>query len=194
MKTSTFAVAMFLSISVLARGGAIVSIESVSVAPGGAGAFDVWLTNTGPSPLTIGGFTFGVSVDSPDVSLTNANTATDNPYIFAAVSLFGPDLTGPNSGQTITVSDVYITPLLGSTVAAGASVGLGSVQFALSPNSGDGPYFTSFIPVRTSLADELGNAIAIEAMNGGSIIVVPEPSSWILIGAGAGLLWFRRRT
>ena len=78
----------------------VISVGSVTADGGSTGnPLDVDLTNTGPSAVPIGGFSFGVSIANPNVSFTDANTSTAAFYIFTGNSLFGPDLTGPTSGK-----------------------------------------------------------------------------------------------
>src|ERR1017187_3817383 len=106
MKYSISALTFGLFLSVAARGAIIVSVQPVTAAAGGSGAFDVSLTNTGPSTIIVGAFTFGISINNQAISFTDANISTLlDGYIFAGHSLFGPDLTGPISGQSLLVSD-----------------------------------------------------------------------------------------
>ena len=45
-----------------ANASLIEMVQSANAAPGSSGnAFDVLLTNTGPSAITVGGFSFGIS-------------------------------------------------------------------------------------------------------------------------------------
>src|SRR5215813_8248116 len=74
-----------------ANASVIVAVQSASAAPGSSGnTFDVQLTNTGPSGITVGGFSFGISTGNPDISFRESNTSTSAPYIFDGLSLFGP--------------------------------------------------------------------------------------------------------
>src|SRR5438094_451649 len=78
-----------------ARASLVVSVQSVIATAGSlANGIDVELSNSGPSALTISGFSFGISIANSDISFTDANISTAAPYIFGADSLFGPDLTG----------------------------------------------------------------------------------------------------
>src|ERR1700730_3037463 len=79
-------VAACLLYSVPARADMIVSLESPINANAGTSGngFDVLLTNSGPSAVSIAGFTFKISVSSTDILLTDATTATLlDPYIFS---------------------------------------------------------------------------------------------------------------
>ena len=54
-------------------------------------SFDVVLQNTGPSAVTVAGFSFGLT-SSSNVTFTDVTTATAMTYIFNGNSLFGPDI------------------------------------------------------------------------------------------------------
>lgn len=181
-------VACFL-IPATARADLIVSVQSVSAAVGSSdNGIDVELTNNGATDLTIAGFSFGISIANSDISFTDANTSTIEPYIFDGNSLFGPDLTGPTSGQSLSTSDAYSGFNSGATLDAGATLGLGHVLFDVSPGAASGvfPVDLAVFPT-TSLADESGNNIPIDKLVSGSITItgptspVPEPSSMLLL-------------
>lgn len=181
-----------LALSFGNQAATILSMQPVTVGPGGSSAFDVLLSNTGPSALTVGAFTFAISVANATVSFTDANTSTElNAYIFAGHSLFAPDLSGPNVGPSIKVSDVYDTPFAGGMIASGTTVGLAHVLFSVALNTPPGLLTPLFVEgAATSLADASGAAIQITTLTNGSITVTgtPEPSSLALVGLGAGLL------
>jgi hypothetical protein len=181
----------------------VVSVQSVIVAAGSSGnGIDVDLTNTGPSSLTVAGFSFGISIANTDISFTDANTATAAPYIFAGNSLFGPDLTGPTSGQTLSTSDIFSIPGGSVTLNAGTTVGLGHVLFDVSAGAAGGSFPVDFqLFPTTSLSDQSGANIPITTLSSGSITIpaaaVPEPSAMLpLVFGVAGLLsaagWRRR--
>ena len=191
---------ILLLAAVPARAGIVISAESV---PASAGAFDVTLMNTGASDVLIGGFYFEVNVSSSQVTLTDATiNTTANPYIFAGNSLFGPDILVAvlNGGQTLDASDVYSGGGGGVTVAAGASVGLGNVDFTIAGTlaSDATVTFTAF-PV-TNLSDATGANVPIDTLTSGTISagtgVVPEPSTLTMATtclAFCGATWFVRR-
>jgi hypothetical protein len=197
-------VAAFLLYSVPARADMIVSLESPINANAGTSGngFDVLLTNSGPSAVSIAGFTFEISVSSTDIVLTNANTATLlNPYIFSGNSLFGPIITSANTGQDLSASD--LSNALGSftTLGAGTTLGLGHVLFDVSATapSQTVPVIFAAFPA-TSLSDELANDVPIDALINGQINingvngVVPEPSSLVLVLTAGALIWVGFRT
>src|SRR5260370_38808836 len=69
------------------------NVQSVVAGAGDVGdVLDVTLTNTG-APLTIGGFSFGLSVADSHIVFTDATIGTTTAtYIFNRHSLFRPDL------------------------------------------------------------------------------------------------------
>src|SRR5579884_513947 len=103
-----------------------------NVAAGSTGdSFDVLLTNTGPSDVVLGAFTFEVATTSSDITFTDVTTATvADPYIFGADSLFAPDILGTTTGQDITAFDLDGAGDV--TIGAGSTVGLGHVLFNVS--------------------------------------------------------------
>jgi hypothetical protein len=100
--------------------------------------------------------------------------------------LFGPDLTGAVSGQSLITSDVALQPLSGGTLGSGTTVGLGHVLFSVAANASPGSYAIDLTPFpATSLSDFSGNAIKIDTLSAGQITItgassVPEPSSIFL--------------
>ena len=182
-----------------AKADLVISVQSVSAVAGSSGnGIDVDLTNTGPSAVTISAFSFGISIANPDISFTDANTSTTAAYIFGANSLFGPDLTGPTSGQSLFTSDAFDVPLAGFSLSAGSSAGLGHVLFDVAPGAASGlfPVNLSLFPT-TSVSDASGNDIPIGMLSSGSITitssaVVPEPSTTVPLAFGVAVLWVVR--
>src|SRR5262249_41671837 len=101
-RRSPFLLAALLSLtlSASARADLIIVAESAVANPGSNNnTMEMVLQNTGPGTVTIGGFSFGVSVAGTDINFTKAdiNTATAT-YIFNGSSLFGPTIsTSPPS-------------------------------------------------------------------------------------------------
>lgn len=182
--------AFFLLGPATARAGVILSGQSVFATAGSSGnSLDIDLTNSGPSAITIGAFTFGISAANPNISFTDASISTAAPYIFGANSLFGPDLTGPTSGQSLATSDVFSIPLSGVTVSSGTTMGLGHISFNVAGTATAGAFLVSFAPFpTTSLSDPAGNAVSINTFSNGQITIraaaVPEPSSRLPLLAG----------
>jgi hypothetical protein len=188
-----------------AHASSIVLAQSVIASSGSSGnGLDIELTNSGASAVTIGGFSFGISIANADISFTDANTSTSASYIFGTDSLFGPDLTGPTSGQSLSTSDLFDIFFAGVTLNPGTTVGLGHVLFDVAPGAASGSFAVqlAFFPT-TSLSDESGNNIAIDTLSNGLITittpaapVVPEPSSFSLLFSGvvaSAVMMVRRR-
>ena len=187
-----------------ARAGLIVSVESVTANAGSTSdALDITLTNTGPSAVTVGGFSFGVSVATTNITFTQANTSTTTaPYIFDGLSLFGPVIS-TSTGQSLTASDLFANIGSGTTLGAGVEVGLGHLLFDVSQTASSGPVTVSLASFpTTSLSDASGNNIPINSLNGGAITIqsvtaIPEPPSLVPaitgISAIALFLWRSRR-
>ncbi len=127
---STFLV---LAASSSAHADLIVAAQTVAANAGSSGnTLELTLQNTGPSAVTIGGFSFGVSTSGTDINFTLAdiNTALA-PYIFKGNSLFGPNI-NTSTGHSLTASDLDSDPA-GATVSAASTVGLGRLFFDVSP-------------------------------------------------------------
>jgi len=175
------------------RADLTLSIESVSA---DAGAFNVFLTNSGSSAVHIDTTQFEITASSSQVNLTSATiNTTDYPYIFKGNSGFGPTI-NTTSGQTLDASDVAATG--DSSIAANTSVGLGYVTFSITGTL-SAPVTISFNtgPNFTSLA-ELGNNVPINTFVNGTIspTSVPEPASIvttsIALVLGGSFFWRRR--
>jgi hypothetical protein len=179
---------------------------TITASPGGTGAFDVLFTNTGSASLSVAAFSFEVSVDDPDITLTYADysTVAGGPaYIFTGDSLF-QDISSPLEfcnlanlscpDQTLDAADVT-ADALGITVGAGGSADLGEVFFSVAPGATPGVgvanlTFTgevSDIANANNLADPSGDAIIVDSFTGGTITIaspVPEPPSLLLALSG----------
>jgi hypothetical protein len=177
-----------------AHASLVLSAQSATAAAGSSGnAFDVELSNSGPSDVTIAGFSFGIITANLNISFRDANTSTVAPYIFGANSLFGPDLTGPTSGQSLTTSDVFAITMAGATIGAGITVGLGHVLFDVSPSATPGIFDVTLAAFpASSLSDPAGANLAIQTLSPGQITItggggsgVPEPSTLTMLLAGS---------
>lgn len=169
--------------SLSAQADLTISVGSVSVDAGTTGnSLDVDLTNTGPTVVPIGGFSFGVLIANPNVSFTDANTSTAAFYIFAGKSLFGPDLTGLTSGQSLNTSDIFDIPNNGLALDSGVTVGIGHILFDVSAGADPGAFAVNLAAHPfTSLSDPEGNDVLINALSSGQITIegaaIPEPST-----------------
>ena len=175
----------------------VISAGTAIALPGGQGALEIDLTNTGPAAVTITGFTFTVQADNDDVSFSQVTQAgTTAPYIFAGNSLdtalwpaFG--LSGPNditlfsssSPPMISANDTAMDSV-GTTLAMNQTVALGLILFSVSPTASEG---TS---IAVSFLTDLGSsnlagpvdqstgfaaAFPPDSYQSGSISVVPAP-------------------
>lgn len=152
-----------------ARAQMIMGITTNSFTPGSStNSLDVTLTNTGASPTTIAGFSFEITAASNNVTFESVTDNTvSGAYIFAGNSSFGPNIelnAVSNSGQTISGADNFKTPSEGTTLAANQTLGLGNVQFALSPFTPLKPInitFTSY--PTTSVSDSNANNIPVSS-------------------------------
>jgi hypothetical protein len=187
-------------VSVPAQGGLIISAQQVTAAAGSSNnAIDVTLQNTGPSAVSIGGFAFEIVASSSAINFTSANISTAASYIFTGDSLFGPTIS-TLTGQTLDASDLSASGL-GTSLASGATVGLGHVLFDASV-SASGIIVVNFTAFpATSLSDPNAADVAISSLNDGQITIntptgTPAPStlvmSSILIGT-FGAVWSYKR-
>lgn len=174
--------------TVPAHASMVISVQSVTVTAGSNNDFfDVNLTNTGPTSVDVGGFSFGLSVTDPNIIFTSATYNTALTYIFAGHSLFGPTIstTPPPQGQNVVASDAYATANGGTVMASGAVLGLGHVFFnvaAGAPPAADTVTLSAF--PTTSLSTNTGANIPFTGTNGVITITgtpVPEPGTLALL-------------
>ncbi len=198
--------ALFVLSASSARAGLIVTAKNGTGAVGSTGnAFDVILTNTGPSAVSLGGFSFGLTTANSNITFTQANVSTTTPYIFpGANSLFGPVIstTPPPAGQTVIASDLGIS---GVSLGVGNSVGLGHVLFDVSAGAANGTFPVTLTPFpTTSLSDPNGNDVPVTSLVNGSITItggtnggggtgVPEPSTLLMLTLSGPVVWLARR-
>jgi len=177
-----------------ARADISLSIQPVSAGVGASGSFDVLLTNTGVSPVNIAGTAFELSTTNTDITFTDVtiNTVTE-PYIFAT-SDFGPDILLGVTGGGQVVSAIDLDGSLGApgtSVAAGATYGIGLVSFNVALTAVDGETATLNFDAypATSFSDSGGGNIPFTP-NSGTIDVtdVPEPGfGWPAGAVGVAL-------
>ncbi len=201
-------------VHVSANAAIIYSISPVTVSaqPGDSGdLFDVLLTNSGPAPVSVAGFSFEVTAADPDITLTGADySPVAAPYIFAGNSYFqenGIPLNFVNadggSPQILDAGDVAADSI-GTTLAAGESVGLGQVLFDVDNSAQPGPFAVSFSGEVSGIADANnlstpeGDTISVDSFSGGTISVsgvpsVPEPASLMLALFAAPLVGLLKR-
>lgn len=199
------AAALLLFAPALRADGLDVTIApGISAAAGSTGnAFDVLLTNSGTSTVTLAGFSFGITTADTDITFTNADTSTVAPYVFAGDSFvdnYGFTLyINSLPGQTVEATDLSNSGA-GESIASGATVALGSILFDVAPGATPGAFAVTFedFPT-TSFADPSGNNLDFTAASGTITITsstspVPEPAtSALMICALAFLFAMRRR-
>ena len=179
----------YLFASIPAQGSILFTIQPAVAFVGSVGdSLDLTLTNTGPTSVNIGGFSFGFSVPDPHIVFTGVTTATLAQYIFLGDSLFGPNIGTTSGAQTVVASDLCITCTGANIVGAGVTVGLGHIFFNVLPGA-TGVIPETFIAADNSLSTPAGANIAITLATASTITivpsgVVPEPSTWAMLVTG----------
>jgi len=202
------ALAVFALFVPPARADIVLSLQSpITASPNTTGdAFDVLLTNTGASAVNIAAFSFGITTSDTDITFTDANTSTSDPYIFfgdSFVVINGFDLatTPPPLGQTLVASDLSNSGA-GTNVGPGSTLGIGHVLFNVANGAALGPEAVTFEAYpTTSLADSSGDNLTFTANAGtadvaSAVTAVPEPATaGLLVCAlmGCATLVRRRR-
>jgi hypothetical protein len=195
-----------------------IQADTMNVAPGDVGdAFDVLLTNTGPSSVNIAGFVFGLFTTDTDITFTEADVDTDvMPYIFAGDSfvqivestpVISLQLVSypPLPAQILTASDLTYDDT-NVAVGAGQSVDLGRVLFDVDSDPTAQTFTVSFIDtidpppqyLFNNLSDADGNAVDVDNLESAdfsiqSQTVVPEPSAAALLMTVLMCLWMANR-
>lgn len=177
----------------------ITPIQPVA-APGEVGdAFDVIVTNTGPSSISVGGFFFGISTTDPDVTFTSALISTTaDPYIFAGDS-FDNHLSIPlnfTSGMSLKANDQTFDNA-GITIGPGVSMALGEVFYNVSPSAVVPGFFTvAFVTnpgVNTLSTPAPTSNITIDVLQSQDIpINTPEPGALLLVPGGLLAFWWKK--
>lgn len=188
--------AILLFASLPAHAGMVLSISSVTDAPGTNGdSFDVTIQNTGTSAQNIAAFDLGLSVTGSIILFTGANESTADVYLFNGDSF---DIINaipfasipPPNGQSVQASDLSNSGT-GTNIAAGATLGLGHIIFNVAAGAGPGPITVTLASTCaspsscTDLSNSGGDAVAF-SVNSGTITIsgtsVPEPASGVLAG------------
>jgi len=176
--------AVALLISAPVGASLIITVANVSSnSPSSGNTLEIDLINTGPA-VSLGGFSFEITVGDSHITFTSATTATLAPYVFASGSLFGPTIS-TTTGQTLDAGD--LSTVAGVTVATGATVGLGQVFFDISAGDLPGLAAVMLSPLATDLLDINGSIIPATFINGSITIAnsaVAEPSALALVFLG----------
>jgi hypothetical protein len=192
-----------------ARAEVVYAVQpTLSAAPGDIGqSFDVILTNTGPSDISISGFVFEVTVSDPDITLTGADFSTGaRPYIFAGDSFdednsFPLSFTGiDTTAQTLQAGDLT-NDISNVTLTSGESLALGDVLFDVADDATPGQFTVLFtgstgVTLLNNLSDDAGNAIPVDTFSGATGTIAsptPEPGTALLSGGALGVLGLLRR-
>jgi hypothetical protein len=176
-------------------------MTAVSASPGSSGAFDVFLTNTGPGSISIQGFQFEVTTADTDITFTDITiNPVVAPYMFAGNSLLAigssilevPPSTAQDA-QALDLSADGTSTIIGS----GVEFGLGEVLFSIASNAAPTTAVINF-GAATSLSDAAGGSIPFQPVAGGLTITgtsaTPEPATAGMLGATLlGLIALRRR-
>jgi MYXO-CTERM domain-containing protein len=176
----TLAILLLLP-SLSLRATLVESIQSSVVSANSTGnAFDVTLTNTGPSSVSIAGFSFGLQANTTNLTFISATTGTTTaPYISAGNSVFGPNITlsTGSSPPSIVASDAALSSAF--TLTALSTIGLGHVFFNAGPAGG--LTTLTFQASNTNLLDANGSNIPIDVLGSGTVLVngsaIPTPET-----------------
>jgi hypothetical protein len=202
----TFAL-LALLFTVPARAGLIINVLNSTATAGSTGnQLYVTVTNAdndtgnGAAPINLGGFAFEISaLNTTDVIFTQVLIGAPAPYsyIFNGNSEFGPDITtsaDPNNSQTIDAADNAAVPYSGTTLAVGATFGLGYISYdvlASAPPEAIQVSVSSYSA--TSFSDPNNNNVDYSVANPlGTIEIVaatvPEPTSLLMISIALTIL------
>jgi hypothetical protein len=175
----------WLVLSMPAHAGLIVAVGSTTVSAGATNqVVDVTLENTGLAAVTVDAFAFEVATSDTDITFSEANISTAQPYIFLNNSSFGPVISTPSANeQTVNASDLYSGLGDGAEVAAGATVGLGEIVFDIAPGATSALASLNLDVNGTSLSDIAGDLLPITLADGSidvqaSLVSTPEPSTF----------------
>ena len=208
---SGFWAAACLVCGATAQADVLITVHNSTALPNSTGnAFDVTLTNTGPSTQNIADFALLITVTDTDISFDAASSsnATALTYIFNGDSFDYNDPLGPfpfassssppcasASPQCIGASDGSDSGA-GTTVLSGQTLGLAHIEFDVALGATLGPATVTLQPYSaTNLNDSSFVNVTFTGQNGTITIgpTIPEPSTWLLIAAATPLLWLGRR-
>ncbi len=173
----------------------ITALPATATSPSTGNVFDVVLQNTGLSAVQISAFNFDVTTADTSISFISASSSTADPYIFATNSLGLLSTGGP---QDLDVSDFADLGVGDTTLASGATVGLGRVSFNVAGGATPGSFAVNLAPFPgTFLTDENFNNPP-DTLVAGQITIqappVPEPAGLSLLPMALlfGAVWAKR--
>ena len=134
-----------------AHANMVLTLISVGAAAGSTGdSFDVTIQNTGTSAQNIASFSLGLSVVDTHITFTGGNESTALTYVFNGDSFdtifaFPYTTLPPPNGQQVEGSDLSNSGA-GTSIAAGATLGLGHILFDVAANTSAGPIAVTIAP------------------------------------------------
>ena len=197
------ATAVCLLMPLVSQAGVIdmnTNTPAISASPGTTGTFEEYISvpdNLTSDTVTAFSLTLtATAVTGSGLSFTNASMATSpDAYLFQGMSADAQNnipfsaSTFPTLSFTVSDSD---TNSAGVTFASLADYGLVEVTYAVAANATPGIY--TITP--TTMLTETGSIDNLDLPGTFTILPAPEPSTWALLLAGAGLpgaLLLRRR-
>jgi len=160
-----------------------------------SGSFDVYFTSGNSTSGSLGDNVGNLIYDS---------FAGGNPGIVSTDFPSNPTLIGTdfsftqNSDLALTTMDFNSLPAAVSDAIA-AAINTGTrFSFILAPSGADPDVSATFSGVNNfdydgTVLDSNGNVLAGPSITGMTVVLIPEPSSALLIGLAGGLLFYRRR-
>jgi len=208
-----FAIILLGLTATRARAGAIITLDDVTVAPGGMGTMDITITSNSGDTLSLFSLALQITQMPGTTSYLEFTGGVDPPYsnsnyVFSNQSFnldFGQPFWGPPFTTVYTYDSISggdsADPAVGpGYVTITGTLLLATVQFqALGTNPGD-QFQISLVPptydlsnVSTQFDDQTG-ALFNYTSTGGTVTIasaIPEPSSWTLLALSglSGLLW-----
>jgi len=172
------------------------SATSWTVGAGGIGTFDIIVTNTGLSDVSVEAWNTSMISQDPFLQFTDADGNTSDSYIFGSVQFAPLAPAGTLPGTTLSVSDINASDV---TLTPGSTFGLAHVTFTVSASATPGLFIPILFGSDTSFANSGGSVSFTDPVGIGPSVtvgpqVVPEPSSMVLAGLVTGCgAWLANR-
>ena len=178
----------------------ILNVSDEMVAPGESGYVDVYFNVTSGTPMLAFYMIELTLTDQQGQPPSGVQFVYDDPATKEFGKADNPVFPNTNAVQTVT------RPSLPGAIAAANDIllsgenpitdGAGLLRVAFETDLGSEGVYPVIIEtdeLRTNFSDGLGNLLTIHTFNDGSITVVPEPSTAVLLVTGLGLLAYTRR-